>query len=117
MPREKTTKKPEASTNGKVEETPSVDALGERSRVQIIAQQIAQLQSQRFELEAIQVGNDRSDGDPMDGAQPGPDGKVVTYGERKAMLSAAETRLCTKYEDLMPQVQAFIDGVRASETA
>lgn len=88
--------------------SPVPDALGERHRAQILAEQLLDLQGSRFRLDLQQEANGREDADPIDGAGPNAEGEVLTYGGRRQMLKDAERRLADAHPQLMPAVRATI---------
>lgn len=93
------------------------NTLTRRAKVEMVAQRLHELQRQQFDLDMLQEINGRKDDDPVDGAQPDQEGKLPTYGDRRTILTSAEARLVKKYADLIPEVQAFLDGLAAAEGA
>lgn len=83
---------------------PEIDTLGATGRAQIVARMLATIQSQRFELDIMQVANAADEDDPL----PGSEGQ--TYGTRRADLDDSERRIHDAYASLMPEVKTLIGG-------
>lgn len=100
-----TTKKPEAL------EPP--DLLEAAGKAQVLAENIQNLQSQRFRLDTLQTINDSADGDPI----PTNNGGKLTFTARREQIDAAIKRLVEKNPDLMVTVEALLAAQAAAAAA
>ena len=88
--------------------TPEVpDALGDQGRAQLLAQSLANIQRQRFELEMTQVANGAKDSDQV----PSDNGQATqTYAKARKALVDAEKRLMEVYPDLASDIKDQLAG-------
>lgn len=90
-------KAPEAT-----EENGLPDAFGRQGRARSVAEVLAEIQKQRFELEVAQVVNDLADDDPAPGGRPG------TIAQARERFDEAEARVMARFADMMDDVRAFL---------
>jgi hypothetical protein len=86
------------------------DAVGEGARVEILAQTIADLQTQLFRHQLAQTANGADDDDPMP-SRPGED--QITYGERARRIREGIERIAEDQADLMERVAERIKAAQA----
>lgn len=92
------------------------DALSKQDRAKSVGRMLADLQSQELEVINLQLVNEASDEDAMPGVGVDEDTNLpMTFGKRKSILRNGQMKLCEQNRDLMPLVEAFINGVRAAE--
>lgn len=102
-----------ADRNGTGVATPALppDVIGDSGRARIIAEMLDSLQSQKFRIVTAMVGNGEGEDDICRGVF-GPNGKVMTYGERIAQLEQSETRLMEQFGEYLPQVEKLLVAIR-----
>jgi hypothetical protein len=89
------------------------NAISTQDRVKAIADAISSLQRQELDLELLQQSNGHHENDVVPGLPPESNGEPTTYARRRKLFKDGQLRLATENRDLMPQVEAFIQGVHS----
>lgn len=79
--------------------------LNDEHKAKLVAQFIAGLQEQRFQLDLLRTANKHAEFDIVPGMQP-----EMSYTDRARQLDEACGEVMSKHKDLMPLIKKMIAG-------
>lgn len=77
------------------------DLLGDAGLARVVADFIRDMQSQRAQLQVMQIANHASDVDPL------PNNPDISYLERREQINDGIRAVCERFENVMDQVRAI----------